>query len=283
MPATGKKPLSMAPEEYQLLNEFISERFGIHFPEGKQTVLETRLRPRLQALGLGRYMDYYLLLQYRLDSEQDHLARLVTNNETYFFRETSQFEALFEEAAERLVGPPARRGSLRVLCAGCSSGEEPYTLNIFAKTRPLALGGARLRIDAFDIDAVRLRSAIDGVYGPSSLRATSEEQIHRHFSRSGVDRFSLRRRFRQDVHFALGNILEPRTYGGDGAYDVLFCRNVFIYFAEGGLRRALANFSRVLRPGGLLFLGHAESIIGVSEEFETVRLSRCIAYQRRAR
>jgi chemotaxis protein methyltransferase CheR len=280
---SGHEPLPMAPEEYQLLNEFITERFGIHFPDGKQAVLAARLRPRLQALGLHRYMDYYLLLQYRLDSEQQHLARLVTNNETYFFRETSQFEALLEEAAEALLAGGAVAGSLRVLCAGCSSGEEPYTLNIFAKTRPLALAGARLELDAFDIDAIRLRRAMDAVYSPSSLRATNEEQIHRYFSRSGVDQFALRERYREDVNFSLGNILEARSYDTGGPYDVLFCRNVFIYFSEAALRRALANFAGVLRPGGLLFLGHAESIIGISDDFATVRLARCIAYKRRRR
>ena len=275
-------PLPIAPEEYQLLNEFISERFGIYFPDGKQMVLANRLRPRLQALGLNRYMDYYLLLQYRLDSEQEHLTRLVTNNETYFFRETTQFEALLEEAAEPLLAGATVGGSLRILCAGCSSGEEPYTLNAFAKGRPHALNGARLSIDAFDIDARRLRTAIDGVYGPSSLRATSEEQIHRYIARGGVDQFSLRERYRQDVEFRLGNILEPSTYRASAPYDVLFCRNVFIYFAEAALRRALANFASVLRPGGLLFLGHAESIIGISDDFETVRMARCIAYRRKA-
>lgn len=277
------EPQPIAPEEYQLLNEFISERFGVCFPEGKQTVLASRLRPRLQALGLSRYMDYYLMLQYRLDSEQVHLTRLVTNNETYFFRETTQFEALLEEAAERLLAGATERGTLRVLCAGCSSGEEPYTLNIFAKTRPLALCGARLTIDAFDIDSNRLATAREGIYGPNSLRATSEERIHRFFSRGGVDQFSLRDRYRQGVSFALGNILEPASYRAGAPYDVLFCRNVFIYFAEEALRRALANFASVLRPGGMLFLGHAESIIGISEEFETIRLARCIAYQRKPR
>jgi chemotaxis protein methyltransferase CheR len=275
------KTLPITPEEYQLLNEFIAERFGVHFPESKQMVLATRLRPRLQALGLSRYMDYYLMLQYRLESEKEHLARLVTNNETYFFRETTQFEALLEEAAERLLADATVSGSLRVLCAGCSSGEEPYTLNIFAKTRPLALGGARLSIDAFDVDALRLATAIEGIYGPNSLRATREEQIQRFFAREGIGQFSLRDRFRQDVNFSLGNILEPSSYRAGAPYDVLFCRNVFIYFSEGALRRALANFASVLRPGGLLFLGHAESIIGISDDFETVRLARCIVYQRR--
>jgi chemotaxis protein methyltransferase CheR len=277
------KTLPIAPEEYKLLDDFISERFGVHFPEGKQEVLATRLRPRLQALGLNRYMDYYLMLQYRLEREEEHLTQLVTNNETYFFRETTQFEALLEEAAERLLADSAVSGKLRALCAGCSSGEEPFTLSIFAKTRSLALGGAQLSIDAFDIDAHRLAIAKSGIYGANSLRATSEEKIHRFFAREGVGQFRLRDRYRDDVSFSLGNILEPRTYRIGAPYDVLFCRNVFIYFTEEALHRALESFASVLRPGGLLFLGHAESIIGVSDEFETVRLARCIAYQRRSR
>ena len=86
----------------------------------------------------------------------------------------------------------------------------------------------------------------------------------------------------EDVNFSLGNILETRTYDATVPYDVLFCRNVFIYFTEGALRRALDNFASVLRPGGLLFLGHAESIIGISKQFDTLRLARCIAYKKRA-
>src|SRR6185436_7794260 len=108
---------SMSQEEYLLLNELIAQQFGITFPEHKRTMLEARLRGRLQALHLPRFLDYYLQLQRDPNGERRKLAELVTNNETYFFREAQQLAAFYEEAARE-----TRRGALRLLCAGCSSG-----------------------------------------------------------------------------------------------------------------------------------------------------------------
>ena len=271
----------MEIEEYRLLNELIADLIGVHFPPPKREILESRLRPRLQELLLDRFMDYYLLLQYDLDSELGHLTRLVTNNETYFFRETYQFEALFEDALDELrssMVPADRR--LRILCAGCSSGEEPYTLALHAAHQPQRRLGAGLAIDAIDVDAGRLEAARRAEYGPNSLRAANEEQIRDFFRRTGTDRYRLLERYRSGVTFAAGNILDRSTYPSPGGYDVLFCRNVLIYFSEAALHRAVEQFADALRPGGFLFLGHAESIIGVTPRFETVRLKRCIAYRR---
>ena len=273
-------PQPITPEEHQLIDELMSELIGIHFPENKRELLEAKLRPRLQQLHLQRYMDYFLRLQYDLEQELKMLAELVTNNETYFFRETYQFQALFEDAARGLIEDAVSPGSLRFLCAGCSSGEEPYTLKIYSGQHAIELGGAQCVIDAFDLDAHRLEMAETGEYGPSSLRAASEPQIRTNFVRVGADRYALQPLHREGVIFSHGNILEPATYPSSQLYDCLFCRNVLIYFSEPALRRAIANFAQFLRPGGLLFLGHSESIIGMSNEFEPVRLKRCIAYKR---
>ena len=118
---TGPSPLTQ--EEHLLLNELISTQFGITFPEHKRSVLESRLRPRLAALHLPRYYDYYLHLQCDTDGERSRLAELVTNNETFFFRETHQFDALFEEAVDELKESAAAPGTLRVLCAGSPHAE----------------------------------------------------------------------------------------------------------------------------------------------------------------
>ena len=272
-------PVSMTVEEHLLLNEVIEKQFGLSFGEAKKQFLESRLRPRLQALHLRRFIDYYLLLQYDLGSELDHLAKLITNNETYFFRETYQFEGLFQEGLAR-VGEGRWSGSrLKLLCAGCSSGEEPYTLNVFAR-RHAREGGPASAIDAFDIDQDRLRTARAGVYGPSSLRNLDEAEKGVYFEALDVQHYRLRDEFREGVTVSAGNILEAATYSSRGPYDVVFCRNVLIYFSEEAFQRAIRNFSSVLRPGGLLFLGHSESLIGRSTPFETVRLERCIAYRK---
>lgn len=270
----------MTLEEHRLLNELISELSGVHFPVEKREVLEARLRPRLSALRLSRFMDYYLLLQYDGAAEIDHLTHEITNNETYFFRETRQFDGLFEEAAAELKRDPAVPGDLRVLCAGCSSGEEPYTVSIYAGAHPFQLAGAAVRIDGFDIDRKRVEIARRAEYRPRSLRTASEEQIRAYFVRSGTDRYTLRDRYRKNVEIGHGNILDRGTYPSTVPYDVIFCRNVLIYFSEPAIHRAIDCFAATLRPGGILFLGHSESIIGLSSSFETVRLEKCIAYRR---
>ncbi|MDH3745672.1 MAG: protein-glutamate O-methyltransferase CheR [Acidobacteriota bacterium] len=269
----------LAPEEHQLLNEVISDRLGISFPEEKRELLEGKLLPRLKALRLTRFLDYYLTLQYDLDSELEQLARQVTNNETYFFREVYHFDALFESGLDKLGAADLGR-PLRVLCAGCSSGEEPFTLSILAREQTRSGLFQSLEIDAFDIDREQLRRAREAAYGPNSLRAASEAQIRSYFGRSGAELYELHSRFREPVSFSCGNILDASTYPLRGPYDIIFCRNVLIYFSEEAIHRTLENFAQSLRPGGVLFLGHSESIIGVSPRFEAIRLSRCIAYHR---
>lgn len=267
---------SMSQEEYLLLNELIAQQYGITFPEHKRSMLEARLRGRLQALHLPRFLDYYLQLQRDPNGERKKLAELVTNNETYFFRETQQFGALFEESARE-----DRRGrTLRLLCAGCSSGEEPYTLAMFGQQNAGRLDGRTIEIDAFDVDSGRIEMARRAEYGPSSMRSLSAEQVERYFQPVSRERWSLRPPFRAGVRFAWGNILDPGTFPPAAPYDAVFCRNVLIYFSEAALRKAVDHFAAVLRPGGLLFLGVSESIIGLSTRFETVRLSRTIAYRR---
>jgi len=272
-------PASMTPEEHLLLNEVIERQFGLSFAPAKKEFLESRLRPRLLSLHLRRFIDYYLLLQVDLESEVEQLARLITNNETYFFREVYQFDGLFSEGLGELQ-KAGWRGDLRLLCAGCSSGEEPYTLNIYARQAAASNVGLRWSIDAFDIDRDRLKMARDAIYGVGSLRSATEEQRSLYFSAFAADRWQLRRAHRDGVGFSFGNILDLDSFRRPAPYDAIFCRNVLIYFSEGGFQQAIANFARALRLGGLLFLGHSESLIGKSDRFETVRLERCIAYRK---
>jgi chemotaxis protein methyltransferase CheR len=269
-------PAPMTAEEHLLLNEVIERQFGLSFAPAKKEFLESRLRPRLQSLHLRRFIDYYLLLQVDVEPELEHLARLITNNETYFFREVYQFEGLFAEGLAELR-QAGWSGELRMLCAGCSSGEEPYTLNIYARQAGLT---ARWAIDAFDIDVDRLKMAREAIYGVGSLRSTTEAQRAQYFSGFAADRWQLRRANREGVGFAYGNILDLDSFQKPQLYDVIFCRNVLIYFSEAAFQHAIANFARALRKGGLLFLGHSESLIGRSDRFETVRLERCIAYRK---
>jgi chemotaxis protein methyltransferase CheR len=270
----------MTPEELELFNELLSSAFGLCFAEEKREILESRLRPRLHAIGLKRFRDYYTLLQINPNGEIFRLSQLVTNNETYFFRETQQFECLFGEALESLKSESVSPDALRILCAGCSSGEEPYTLNIFAKENLYRMWGRTVTINAFDIDRGRLALARGGVYGRNSFRFTTPEQTNKYFRKLAEDSYQIKEMYRSPVRFSEGNVMDLSSYGGEAPYDAIFCRNVLIYFAEPSLQKAVYNFAQCLRPGGLLFLGHSESIIGMSPLFQSVRLGDCIAYRR---
>jgi chemotaxis protein methyltransferase CheR len=267
----------MTPEEHLLLSEVIEAHFGLSFPAEKRDLLELRLLVRMRALHLQRFMDYYLHLRYDLERELVELAEILTNNESYFLRERHQIEVLLGDGLEHLA-EGRFRSRLKVLCAGCAAGEEPYSLVLLGKQLAPWLD---LEVHAFDLDGARLEAAQKAVYGPTSLRALEAGDRERWFRLVEPERWELRPALRRGVALFRGNILEPSCFEPHGGFDAVFCRNVLIYFSERAFREAIENFALALRPGGLLFLGHSESIIGRSEQFETMRFGRCIAYRRR--
>jgi chemotaxis protein methyltransferase CheR len=270
----------LTDEEFLLLGELIADQLGISFPDHKRELLATRLRPRLQALRLRRFYDYYLQLAGDLDGERERLAELVTNHETYFFRELEQIDAFFDLALGDLRAAAATPGMVRLLSAGCASGEEAYTLGLCARRHFAALAGATLTIDAFDVDAARVAMARQALYRPGAFRVTPGEVRARYFTPRGDDRWELRPAYRTGLRFYRGNIVALDTFAPAVPYDAVFCRNVLIYFSEPALHLAADHFAEVLRPGGLLLLGACESLIGLSSRFETVRLGSSIAYRR---
>jgi chemotaxis protein methyltransferase CheR len=275
--------VTLTAEEHDLLNALLSEKLGLHFPEHKRDILESRLQPRLQALGLNRFVDYYIALASETNGakiELKQLTQAVTNNETYFFRETLQLDALFGDALGQLRQTSPFQDTLRILCAGCSSGEEVYTTSIYATENQYQLGGCKVDIHGIDVDTSKLELARRAEYGNGSLRNTTPEQLLRYFRPLDEDRYLLRPHYRKGTRFSAGNIVDPSLFSVPAIYDAVLCRNVLIYFSETTMKRAVRHFAYCLRPGGLLLLGHSESILGKSELFEPVRIGGCLVYQR---
>jgi chemotaxis protein methyltransferase CheR len=270
----------LTQEEFLLLNEIITEEFGIRFADHKRQILESRLQPRLRALHLTRFLDYYLQLVCDRAAELPRLAELVTNNETFFCREARHFEALYGRGLDDLLAAAVTPGSLRLLCAGCSSGEEAYSLRLYANQAYVRLARTKVEIDAFDLDARRIEMARRADYEKTSLRALNPEQVTRLLTPLPEDRWRVRPLHRAGVRFRVGNLLHLDTFWSGELYDCVFCRNVLIYFSDAACRRAVATFTRVLRPGGLLFLGHSESIIGMYPELQTLRLGDSLVYRK---
>lgn len=266
--------------ECKLLSDLIQERFGLSFAGVRRDILLSRIRPRLIALRLPALLDYYHFLRCHPDREAefDRLACQLTNNETYFFREPHHFEIIAKHIVPSL-SDALRNRPLRVLSAGCSSGEEPYTLAIALHEAGLELRGISWEIDACDLNRDRIVRAREGVYDGGSLRACDEDALRRYFQHLG-GRFRLRDRYRRGVRFFEANLATPGGMIGFPPYDVILCRNLLIYFDDAGFDRTVRLFARALAPSGWLLLGHSESLIDRSTDFVPTWLEGAMIYRK---
>jgi chemotaxis protein methyltransferase CheR len=274
--------MSSATEaDWKLLTDLIEERFGLSFAGARQDILEGRLRPRLDALRLDGVRAYYHYLRAHPSSEEEfrELSRRITNNETYFFRESAHFEAIVNVVVPEL-GPLLRSRPLRILSAACSSGEEPYSLAVRLTDAGFELSGVRWEIDACDLNPMRIEQARSGVYEGLSFRACDEATIRRCFEEETAGRFRLKERYRRGVRFFQANLAAPFSGVGWGRYDIVLCRNLLIYFGSEAFDRLIARFAELLCPGGYLFLGHAESLFDRPVDFEPVHFKDTMAYRR---
>ena len=265
--------------DLKLLGDLIQERYGLTFDGVRQEILAARLGPRLRELHLESPRAYYEYLRFHplRAAEFDRLPALVTNNETYFFRETRQFEILVEHVVpERRTLAPGR--PLRFLSAGCSSGEEPYSVGIALQNAGHAPGRV-WEMDACDLNPDRIARAREAVYEEGSLRACDAEARRRYFAAQG-ERFRLRERYRAGIRFFPANLLAPGVALERGAYDAVLCRNLLIYFADAAFDRAIGLLGRALLPGGYLFLGHSESLFDRSTELAPVVVGGSVVYRK---
>jgi chemotaxis protein methyltransferase CheR len=270
------------PAGLKLLADLIQERFGLTFDGIRRDILAARVKPRLRHLHLESPRAYYEYLRFHpeREAELDRLPALVTNNETYFFRETRQFEVLIEHVLpERRVLTPAR--PVRVLSAGCSSGEEPYSLAISLHNAGFALAGRAWEIDGCDLNPERIARAREALYEETSLRACDAEARRRYFTAEG-HRYRLKDRYRGGLRFFQSNLLAPAVPLERAAYDVVLCRNLLIYFSDSAFESLIAVFARCLAPGGYLFLGHSESLFERATDFEPVVVDGSVIYRKAA-
>jgi chemotaxis protein methyltransferase CheR len=266
--------------EFRLLRELFNEHCGILFGPETRPVIERRLRDRLAALGLASFGEYYQLLRFdeRGRAEIDEAVDLVTINETYFFREAYQLRAYKDEILPALRALPSPRERLSVWSAGCSTGEEVYSIAIATRESNLFRSGA-VRVFGSDISRRCVAHARRGVYGPSAFRATTSEQRRRWFVER-PDGSHVADDMRAMCQFGHLNLLDvPRTTVV-GRVDVIFCRNVLIYFDDVSRRRVIDMFYDRLLPGGYLLLGHSESLLNISTAFELVHLREDLVYRK---
>jgi chemotaxis protein methyltransferase CheR len=271
---------SVEAADWKLLSDLIQTRFGLMFDGTRRDILDSRLRSRMRELRLESLREYYLHLRFHPDREAEltRLACLITNNETYFFRETHQFDILIRHVLPPLR-PSLRERPLKILCAGCSSGEEAYSLVIALQNASFETAGITWEIDAHDVDAEQIARGREAVYDQSSLRACDPETRRRYFT-PVAGGFRLKDRHRQGVRFFETNLVEQRLALSRDIFDVVLCRNMLIYFAQSAFTRVIDLFAQSLRPGGYLMLGHSESLLDRNTPFVPVLLDGGVVYRK---
>lgn len=258
----------ISESEFRKLSALIYERCGIKLGPEKKALLQARLSKVLREEGIPSYEDYYQrVISDRSGQELIRLIDLITTNFTHFFRELQHFQFL----RERILPEMKQLGSkgIHIWSAGCATGEEPYSIAITLLESPVVMDW-RKEILASDVSTQALEFAKEGIYPEERLKGVSPELRRKYFLKEG-DRYRLKDRVKKMVKFRRLNLLSPPLWMG--CFDVIFCRNVMIYFDQPTKRKVLGSLLQALRPGGYLFVGHAESLLRLGDGFRYVKPS----------
>lgn len=272
--------IPLTEDVFRLIRDIIKDHCGLYFDDNSKYLIEKRLTRRVRSHHLNDFRDYYRFILYdrNFEEELSAIIDVLTVNETYFFREQNQLRALSEEILEELKVRNSARKTLRIWSAGCSTGEEPYTIAMLLNERENFIGWD-IEIYGSDINQRVLQTARKGIYRKNSFRTTEPYFIKKYFVEEDGSHKILDS-VKRYVNFSYLNLLDPYKTKFLGKMDVILCRNVLIYFDGNSRRRVIENFYERLVDGGFLLLGHAESLINISTAFTLRHLKNDMVYQK---
>lgn len=271
-----------APTEDELrkLCEYLYRRTGMAFNEAKRYYVERRVRERMAATGSPSFASYFAHLRADARDEIQQFVNAFTVNETYFYREEHQLKCLTNELIGERVSGKGTGEPLRIWSTPCSTGEEPYSIAIWLLEHWSRVDEYDIEIVGSDIDTRVLELARAGFFGERALMHLTPELIGRYFEALPGGRWRIIPQLRDSISFTSVNLVEPEQTRRHGRFDVIFCRNVLIYFDDVSRRIAAENLYENLLPGGFICLGHTESMSRISPLFEVRRFADAIVYQR---
>ncbi len=257
--------------DFRRVQALIKARVGIDLGTNKQSLVYGRLARRLRALGMQHFADYLSLVEDPSSDEAERFVNAITTNVTEFFRENHHFEFLANTvlpAIWRRTGPGGQR--VRFWSAGCSTGEEPYSLAmVLRENPPPAAGGWDMKVLATDLDTDVLAHARAGVYPADRVEKIAPARLKRFFAKTGTGgSYQASPELRSLITFKQLNLMDP-SWPMQGPFDVIFCRNVVIYFDDATKRALVQRYRQMLGEGGHLMLGHSESMVASTTGFES--------------
>jgi chemotaxis protein methyltransferase CheR len=276
--------MTLALKDFATIRDEVYRKLGLYFEDSKVYFIQKRIEKRMETLAVASFADYGFLLRFgdKEGKEMQALANLITTNETYMFREFEQLQAFADHCLPMILKPreAANDRTLRIWSAGCSSGEEPYTLAIILKEVMHDFRSWDIKIKATDIDQVRLEMARRAVYEERSVHEIPPEYFDRHITRLPAGYFAVKPETAKLVELEHLNLNDRLAMRNMRQFDFIFCRNVLIYFDDASRKAVVDQFYNALKPGGFIFLGHSESIGRISTAFKLLRLGQHLVYRK---
>lgn len=278
------KELKISDSEFKQLRDFIYDRSGIYIADNRKYLLENRLANRIKQLNLKNFGEYYYYLQYdpRKAQELNRLFEAVTTNETSFYRNPPQLKVFQDNVLPEVLEAQRKSGrkSLRIWSAGSSTGEEPYTLAIILhEVLKSEIGQWNIKISASDLSEAVLASARKGVYSEYALRTTPKELIPKYFDEEG-GKFKVKPEVKKLVSYGQANLSDRMQLKRIERSQIVFCRNVIIYFDDEMKKQVIGSLYDNLLPGGFLLIGHSESLHNITRAFKPEHYPGAIIYRK---
>ena len=274
-------PPTISDEEFQKFRDFFYRKTGIFFENNKRYFVDKRLVERVVATGNETFRSYFVTLRFEASgAELQTLINLMTVNETYFFREEYQFTCLVRSILEEIIQSKPRNQPIRIWSLPSSSGEEPYSLAIYLLEYWPKADDYDIELIASDIDTGILDRARQGRYDPRSITHLPEPILRKYFTPLLNGQYQISDDLRRSVDFTQVNITDLTQMRGYRDFDVVFCRNLLIYFDDTSRRIAAEALFNALRPGGFICLGHSESMSRITALFKIRKFPEAIIYQK---
>ena len=275
-----KETTIISDDDFEKFREYFYRKTGISFEPTKRYFVDKRLAERVESTGSGSFRSYFTTLRFQASGEElQTLTNLMTVNETYFLREEYQFQCMVDSLLPELVSRKADQSPIRIWCIPSSSGEEPYSVALYLTERWAGINEWDVEIISSDIDTGILQKARAGRYSPRSVQHVPAPWLKKYFSRV-ENEYQLCDDLRQAVEFTRVNLSEPADTRAYRNFDIIFCRNLLIYYDDVSRKAAAETFFDALKPGGFICLGHSESMSRISSLYKVRKFPAAIVYQK---
>lgn len=273
--------ITITDDDFEQFCEFFYRKTGIRFDQSKRYFVDRRLIERIKATGHNSFKSYFIFLRFEsTGKELQNLVNSLTVNETYFFREEYQFQCMVNWMLSEIVSKKRAGDTIRIWSIPSSTGEEPYSIAIYLLEYWKDIDKWDVEIISSDIDTQALEKAKRGIYSERSVQNLPKAILQKYFKSLGSGYYQICEELRNSVEFTRVNIVDTKETKRYRGFDIVFCRNLLIYFDDLSRKIAVENLFDAMNPGGFICLGHSESMSRISPIFKVRKFPEAIVYQR---